>query len=153
LSFSLGILLQLLLWSSDSNRAMASRRKLRQEKRCPPEEALLEDVKLILKPFSFVLSVKIDFAGYFNTLGFTIQISENVNPYQLIAIENIILEFFNSYFSENDLPFSWQVGICCEEELVEVIDPHSRKRKVCPMCTHIFQDYLPEFCPHCYSKI
>jgi hypothetical protein len=127
-----------------------STRKKRHARRRSPEDLIVEKVgALANKPY--VLCVENHFAGYFNELGFRIQVQDVISKEEILCLSNELLIELQAHFAEHALAFSWQVGIYKGEELIHVVAAGDEPLKFCPVC----EDYsrLPlECCLICGSE-
>ena len=121
--------------------------KKRQARRRAPEDLVVEKVSaLASKPY--VLCVENHFAGYFNELGFRIQVQAVTSKEEILCLSNELLIELQAHFAEHALTFSWQVGFYQGEELIHVVAAGDEPLKFCPVC----EDYSrlpPEFCLNC----
>ena len=127
-----------------------STRKKRHARRRSPEDLIVEKVgALANKPY--VLCVENHFAGYFNELGFRIQVQDVISKEEILCLSNELLIELQAHFSEHALAFSWQVGLYQGEELIHVVAAGDEPLKFCPVC----EDYsrLPlKCCLSCGSE-
>ena len=110
-----------------------SKRKERQSNRVAPENRLLDDVRAISdKPI--VRSVEEHFAGYFNELGITINLTDDAADSDVIELRNALL----TYLGGVSLDFTWQISFWRNLKQIALLFPDSKVHPTTGELAHIF---------------
>ena len=72
------------------------------------ESRVISGVKSIANR-PFVLSISDHFAGYFNELGLTLTLSPDSHDEDVIALQNDLLAYMDTFWAENKPDFDWIV--------------------------------------------
>jgi hypothetical protein len=101
-----------------------SQRKDRQRTRLSPVDQVLDDVRVIAD-WPFVRSVEDHFAGYFNELGITINLTDDASNFDVIQLRNKVLAYLKNASVELELEFTWQVSFWRNLQQIVLLFPSS----------------------------
>ena len=117
----------------------------------PPAEqielALTERARLIAKAFG-ISDVQTHFAGYFNELGFRMDLPADFPEAQVVALCNRSLQELSAMASDLKSPFTWILGIYRDDRLVKVTGTGERKQWICATCATTHSSWHAT-CPYC----
>ncbi|MDP9194637.1 MAG: hypothetical protein M3P06_23315 [Acidobacteriota bacterium] len=97
------------------------------------ENRIVERVEKVAAAHS-VEAVESEFAGYFNELGFRINVAAEASTETTRILGNALLDATTQIASELQPPFRWLIGIYRNDELVRVLSPGDLPTRVCGNC-------------------
>lgn len=110
-----------------------SQRKKRQIEKRPPEETLFEEVQEATLKWN-VLSVEKHYAGYWDELGFRVDVSAEATAEDMLEMGNALLALMESSPTAAKLPGTWIIGIYRGDDLVRVVAPGDKPWFICADC-------------------
>ena len=111
------------------------------------EAALLERVRSAAAGAP-VAAIEAEFAGYFNELGFRLDLAPEASNAEVVALYNKLLAELTSATAALEPPFTWIVGLYRSDELVRVVTPTSVPEWICGVC-NTEHSSLHGSCPYC----
>lgn len=116
-----------------------SQQKKRQRDQSLPadviERRIAERVESVAAAHGIV-AVESEFAGYFNQLGFRVDVAPEASAEMIRSLGNALLDATTEIASELAAPFAWIIGIYRNEELVSVVSPGDSPSRICSNCRY-----------------
>jgi hypothetical protein len=97
------------------------------------ENRIVESVEKVAAAHN-VEAVESEFAGYFNQLGFRVDVAPETSDETIRILGNALLDVTTQAASELDAPFKWIIGIYRSGELIRVVSPGDAPSRICPNC-------------------
>jgi hypothetical protein len=99
------------------------------------ESRIVERVERVASEHG-VVAVESEFAGYFNQLGFHVDVAPEASAEMIRVLGNALLDATTQIASELEAPFTWIIGIYRNDELVHVASTGDSPSRICPNCCH-----------------
>lgn len=113
-------------------------------------EALLDERVRSAAAGSAVIAIEAELAGYFDNLGFRLDLAPTVSDAEALELSNKILAELAAATSGLEMPFSWSVGLYRSDQLLQAVDAKSVPQWICSGCQTDHHGYF-DTCPFCGS--
>lgn len=111
-----------------------SGRKKRKKGRRSFEDLLREAVEAVLEEHPLKAEAESHEAGYFEELGFRLDVPESAKKDEIHNLGNALLEALTRAAANLETDWSWSVGIYQADELMRVVHPGDSPWGICRNC-------------------
>jgi len=133
---------------SPIHRSQQKRRKAARPPAAHEIEALLRERVSAIASARAVGPIEEHFAGYFNELGFRVNVDAATSDAEVLELGNDLQRGMDEAVAGLKLPFTWSIGVYRNDKLGRALSPDTRIHWLCPVCSEE-QITTERPCPFC----